>query len=187
MGHGDKCKQPESDALVRIGRYSESAPTRQSLFGRSISVFDLHRWLEHLPEASRPEALQRAQQLALGYDVPTTAAKLLLEIGDDEAAEAKLLAETARIHGDYYGVLAPLAQVLQAHQRLRGETAIYRALLTAIVNRAYARAYGHKPATGRGCGRSRLLTLGCFRWSHTKSSRRRSRRGTRARSHSGHT
>jgi len=133
----------ESDALGRLGRHSESGPIRQSLFERSLSVFDLHRWLEHLPEASRADVLQRARQLALDHDDPTTAATLLLEIGDDESAEAKLLATPGRIHGDNYGALVPLAQALQAHQRLRGETAIYRALLTGILNRAYARAYGH--------------------------------------------
>ena len=106
-------------------------------------MFDLHRWLEHLPEASRHEALERARQLALDHDNPTTAATLLLDIGDDEAAEAMLLAEPARIRGDNYGALVPLAQALKTHQRLRGEAAVYRALLTAILNRAYARAYGH--------------------------------------------
>ena len=143
-GHMEITRQSlASDALGRLGRYSESAPIRQSLFERSIFVFDLHRWLEHLPEASRHEALERARQLALDHDDPTTAATLLLDIGDDDAAEAKLLAEPARIRGDNYGALMPLAQALQTHQRLRGETAIYRALLTAILNRAYARAYGH--------------------------------------------
>jgi len=132
-----------SDALGRLGRYDESAPIRQRLFERSISVFDLHRWLEHLPEASRHEALERARQLALDHDNPTTAATLLLDIGDDEAAEGMLLAAPARIRGDNYGALVPLAQAMQARQRLRGETAIYRALLTAILNRAYVRAYGH--------------------------------------------
>ena len=143
-GHMEATRQSmESDALGRLGRHSESAPIRQGLFEQSLSVFDLHRWLEHLPEASRPEALQRARQLALDHDEPATAATLLLELGDDEAAEAKLLAEPARIDGDNYGALVPLAQELQARQRLRGETAIYRALLTGILNRAYARAYGH--------------------------------------------
>ena len=143
-GHMEDTRQSlESDALGRLGRYSESALIRQRLFERSISVFDLHRWLEHLPESSRHEALERARELALCHDDPATAATLLMDIGDDEAAEAMLLAEPARIRGDNYGALVPLAKALQAHQRLRGETAIYRALLTAILTRAYARAYGH--------------------------------------------
>lgn len=143
-GHMETTRQSmESDALARLGRHSESAPIRQGLFERSLSVFDLHRWLEHLPDASRAEALQRARQMAFDHDDPTTAATLLLEIGDDEGAEAKLLAAPARIHGENYGALLSLAMALQVRQRRRGETAIYRALLTAILNRAYARAYGH--------------------------------------------
>jgi hypothetical protein len=133
----------ESDALGRLGRYSDSAPIRQRLFERSMSVFDLHRWLEHLPEASTHEALERARELALDHDDSTTAAVLLLDVGDDEAAEAMLLAAPARIRGDNYGALVPLAQALKTHQRFRGETAVYRALLPAILDRAYARAYGH--------------------------------------------
>ena len=143
-GHMEDTRQRlESDALARLGRYGESAPIRQRIFERSISVFDLHRWLEHLPEASRHEALERARQLALGHDDPATAATLLMDIGDAEAAEATLLAKAARLRGDGYGALVPLAQSLKAHQRLRGEVVIYRALLTAILSRAYARAYRH--------------------------------------------
>jgi len=143
-GNMDDSRQGlKSDALCRLGRYAESAPIRQRLFERSISVFNLHRWLEHLPEAPRHEALERARQLALDHDDPAMAALLLLHLGDDEAAEATLLAEPARIRGDNYGALVPLAQAFKAHQRLRGETAIYRALLTAILTRACARAYGH--------------------------------------------
>ncbi|MEJ8859550.1 DUF6880 family protein [Variovorax robiniae] len=143
-GHMEDTRERlESDALGRLGRHGESAPIRQRLFERSISVFDLHRWLAQLPDASRPEALQRARRLALGHDDPATAATLLLDIGDDEAAEAMLLGEPTRIRGDDYGALVPLAQALRTHRRLRGEAAIYRALLTAILARAYARAYGH--------------------------------------------
>ena len=138
----DTRQRLESDALARLGRYSESAPIRQRLFEQTISVFDLHQWLEHLPEASRHEALELARGLALDHDDPTTAATLLLDMGDDEAAEAMLLTEPARICGDNYAALVPLAQALKTHQRLRGEAAIYRALLTAILTRAYARAYG---------------------------------------------
>ena len=132
-----------SDALGRLGRYAESAPIRERLFERSISVFNLHRWLEHLPETSRREALERAHQLALANADPAMAAALLLDIGDDEAAEAMLLTGQARLQGDNYGALLPLAQALNTQQRFLGETAIYRALLTAILTRAYAPAYGH--------------------------------------------
>ena len=39
--------------------------------------------------------------------------------------------------------LVPLAKALEAHECWVGATAVYRALLDAILQRAYARAYGH--------------------------------------------
>ena len=132
-----------SDVLGRLGRYDESAPIRHDLFERSVSVFELLRWLEHLPEASRPGALQRARQLALDHDDPARAAVLLLELGDAAAAELKLVSEPASIRGEDYSVLVPLAEALRTHQCSRGETAVYRALLKGVLDRAQARAYGH--------------------------------------------
>jgi len=60
-----------------------------------------------------------------------------------EAAEDRLLAEPGRIDGNHYGSLVPLAKALRAHECPRGETVVYRALLKGILDRAYARAYGH--------------------------------------------
>ena len=37
----------------------------------------------------------------------------------------------------------PLAEALRIHQCCRGETAVYRALLKGVLDRAQARAYGH--------------------------------------------
>ncbi len=132
-----------AQALERLGRFDESLPIRQATFERSLAVYDLQRWLEHLPEDSRAAALSSARSLALDHDDPTTAAALLLEIGDDEGAEAILLADPARIHGNDYGSLVPLARLLRERELWRAETAVYRALLTGILDRALARAYGH--------------------------------------------
>ncbi len=132
-----------AETLGRLGRYSESAPIRQQLFERTLSVFYLQRWLEDLPEAARPDALERARQLALGHDEPTIAATLLIELGDGAAAEAVLLAEPGRIDGNNYPSLVPLAKALRAHACHRAETVVYRALMRGILDRAYARAYGH--------------------------------------------
>ncbi len=132
-----------AQALERLGRFDESLPTRPAAFERSLAVYDLKRWPEHLPEESRAAALSRARSLALDHDDPTTAAALLLEIGDDEGAEAALLAEPAHIRGNDYGSLVPLAKTLRERELCRAETAVYRALLTGILDRVLARAYGH--------------------------------------------
>jgi hypothetical protein len=132
-----------AQTLERLGRFDESVPLRQTIFEQSLAVFDLHRWLEHLSEGARSAAHARARSLALNHDDPVRAAALLLELEEDDDAEAVLLAEPARIDGDDYGVLVPLAKTLRERELWRAETAVYRALLTAILDRAYARAYGH--------------------------------------------
>jgi hypothetical protein len=132
-----------ADALERLGRFDESSPIRQRMFELAPSDFRLQRWLAHLPEAARPEAVAHARQLALGHDDLTAAATLLLQLGDPAAAEDRLLAAPGHIDGGDYGRLAPLAKALRADDCPRGETIVYRALLKGILERAYTRAYGH--------------------------------------------
>ena len=143
-GHLDDSRQGLlADALERLGRFEESSPIRQRMFERTLSDFHFQRWLEHLPEAARPEAVAHARQLALRHDDLTAAATLLLQLGNADAAEARLLAEPGHIDGNDYGRLVPLAKALRADECQRGETVVYRALLKGILDRAYARAYGH--------------------------------------------
>ncbi len=143
-GHFDDSRQDLlADALERLGRFEESSPIRQRMFERTLSDFYFQHWLEHLPEAARPEAVVHARQLALRHEDLTAAATLLLQLGDAAAAEARLLDEPGRIDGNDYGRLVPLAKALRADECPRGETVVYRALLKGILDRAYARAYGH--------------------------------------------
>lgn len=132
-----------ADVLKRLGRFDESASIRQELFEATLSVWDFQRWLEHLPESGHADAIADAHRLATEHTDPVTAALLLLAVGDGEAAEAKLVADPARINGENYGTLVPLAKALRADDRARGETAVYRALLQGVLGRAYARAYSH--------------------------------------------
>jgi len=132
-----------AEALERLGRFEESSPIRQRMFERTLSGFDFQRWLEHLPESERDGAVAHARQLARSHDDLAAAATLLLQLGDAAAAEARLVAEPGRIDGNDYGKLVPLAKALHAHDCPRGETVVYRALLKAILDRAYARAYSH--------------------------------------------
>lgn len=108
-----------------------------------MSDFYLDRWLQHLPEAARPEALDHARALAFAHPDLAAAATVLPKLDDPAAAEARLLAGPGQIDGTQYGSLVPLAKALRHHDCPRGETVIYRALLKGILDRAYARAYGH--------------------------------------------
>jgi hypothetical protein len=77
------------------------------------------------------------------HEQPATAALLLADIGEHDLAEAALVAAPQRIDGANYLWLVPLAKALEAHECWVGATAVYRALLDAILLRAYAGAYGH--------------------------------------------
>jgi hypothetical protein len=132
-----------AEVLERLGRFDESLPIRRQAFEESLAVFYLERWLEHMPEPSRADARERARQLALAHSDPAAAATLLLHLGEAEAAEDRLLAGVDLVDGRSYESLLPLAKALRTHDCPRAETAVYRALLQGILDRAYARAYGH--------------------------------------------
>lgn len=143
-GHLDDSRQDLlADALERLGRFEESSPIRQRMFERTLSDFYFERWLQHLPEAARSDAIAHARKLALAHDDLAAAAALLLSLGDAAAAEDRLVAEHGRIDGNDYGRLVPLAKALRAQECSRGEAVVCRALLMGILDRAYTRANGH--------------------------------------------
>lgn len=132
-----------AETLHSLGRADESAALRQELFEQSLSTFDLQRWLELLPEAHRPQARERAHELALTHGDAVTAAKLLLELGDPHGAEEALVRAQAVIDGHDYHRLIPLAKALREQACTRGETSVLRALMSDILDRANSTAYGH--------------------------------------------
>lgn len=132
-----------AEALEKLGRFEESIPIRRGMFERTMSDFYLDLWLQHLPEAARPTARDHAQELALAHPDVAAAATVLLKLDAPAAAQARLLTEPGRIDGTQYDSLIPLAKALRDHDCPRAETVIYRALLKGILDRAYARAYGH--------------------------------------------
>jgi hypothetical protein len=143
-GHMDASRlSMRADALERLGRFKDSLPIRQQIFEQSPAVFYFQKWLEYLPQADRAAALAHARQTALSHRDLAMAATLLLALGDAATAEARLVAEPARIDGRKYGELVPLAKAFQAQERWLGETVVYRALLLGILERGYAPSYGH--------------------------------------------
>jgi len=132
-----------ADALERLGRFGESVPIRRQMFERSLSPTDFARWLEHMPDVERAAAHARARELTQSHDDPVAAATLLLELGDPPGAESVLLSAPELVDGRDYYRLPALATSLGAHGCSRGATVLYRALLEDILERAYARAYGH--------------------------------------------
>lgn len=144
------------------------------MFERTLSDFYLQRWLEHLPESERPDAIAHARQPALRHDDLFAAATLLLQLGDAAAAEARLLAEPWRIDGKHDGNLVPLTNAVHDEDRPGGDTVVHRALLKGILDRAYARA------TGSDWGKSRAAESSCCPCRRTRNSRPRSSPATDA-------
>jgi hypothetical protein len=130
-------------ALGQLGRHAESAVLLQGVFEKTLSLDDLRSWMQALPPSEQSQAASRARELAMNHQDPVEAARVLVEVGDHALAESALLAAPGKIDGQSYPWLVPLAKTLEAQECWAGATAIYRALLEAILNRAYARAYGH--------------------------------------------
>ena len=132
-----------SQALAALGRTVEAALDRRQLFEASLAVCDLHAWLELLPPHEHAPAIEHARGLAAAHADPTVVALLLMDIGDDSAAEMALVRDPGAIQGRDYGTLVPLAAALERKGLWTGATVVYRALLVAILDRAYAPAYHH--------------------------------------------
>ena len=125
------------ELLPDVPQVNLHAGTRQALACREgIAQEGLRRAIRHHGSVA---ALQ-PQPLRVR---PVVVARLLLDIGDEAGAEAALIAAPDRIRGSDYGMLVPLAGQLEAQGRWTGATAVYRALLVAILERAYAPAYRH--------------------------------------------
>ena len=143
-GHLESSRQRlQAEALDAMGRASDSADIRRQLFDETAAVGDFRAWIELLPPDSHVTAIEHAARRAHASADPVIAARLLLEVRDERGAELALIDHADTINGNNYGELVPLAEALEARELLRGATACYRALLLAILARAYARAYGH--------------------------------------------
>ena len=132
-----------AQSLTALGRTDEASVVRQHIFEASLAVSDLHGWLNLLPPLGQAHAVSRARQLAASHSNPVAVALLLLDIGDGAAAEQALVSAQAALEGRDYGTLVSLAEALERRDLWKGATAVYRALLTSILDRGYSPAYRH--------------------------------------------
>jgi hypothetical protein len=79
-----------AQALTALGRTVKAALDRGQIFEASLAVQDLHAWLELLPTNEQAPAIERARELAAAHADPTAVALLIMDIGDDSAAEVAL-------------------------------------------------------------------------------------------------
>lgn len=145
-----------AQAYADLQRSDECTDIHRRLFEATGSVGDYRAWCERLPAESRGGAESEARRRAQNHPDPVTAASLLLEVGDDAAAESVLVDRYGELNGRDYSRLQGLAETMEARRRAVGATACYRALLLDILSRAYVRAYVH---AARYLGKLRHLAL----------------------------
>ncbi len=131
-----------AEIYAALGETERLREVRRVLFELSGSLEDFEAWKSSLAPAEQASATELARARAQVLDDPVAAARLLLALDDAAAAEELLIARRASVRGESYYHLVSLAQALE-NQRPRAAIVCYRALLLAILGRAYARAYGH--------------------------------------------
>jgi len=141
--HEDSRLRLLAESYAQLKRADECANVRQRLFEATATVEDFRAWRASLSAESRTAADAHARRRAQDHPNPITAASLLLEIGDEPAAESIIVARFEQIDGRDYPRLVALAETLETRRHVLGATACYRALLLAILSKAYARAYSH--------------------------------------------
>ena len=133
----------EAQVSTALGRKVEAAVVRRRIFKASPAVSDLHAWLDLLSPHQQSEPIEHARTLTTAHADPLGVALLLMDMGDDMAAEAALTSAPGAIEGGNYRTLVSLAEALEHKGLWTGATVVYRALLVAISGRAYAPAYRH--------------------------------------------
>jgi hypothetical protein len=141
--HEDQRQRLLAQAYEALGDTEQLLDTRRRLFTATGSAEDFLAYRACLPSAAWGTADGEARGRAEANDDVTSGAWLLLAIEDDAGAERLLVDRHASIRGENYYSLIPIAETLESKGRLLGAVACYRALLDAILARAYVKAYGH--------------------------------------------
>lgn len=150
-------KVPEKDRL-RIFDYDELSlkvfkklKDKKSQTAVAWRVFKEHRSKDTLDTLlsvigkSQKKAVIEAQakEILCSMTLSFTDAEFLVDCGLIDEAENYILRDAGQIDGADYGSILPLAEAMEKHRRYFSATVLYRALLDAILNRAYSRAYHH--------------------------------------------
>ena len=132
-----------ASALESLGRLEESIPLHQHLFEANPDVFELQNWLKHVADSDQPSARTLARQVARNAKQVAAGAAVLLALDDVDAAQALVIERAQGLDGQDYDRMLSIARSFSLKGRAVPESLIYRALLVAILERGYTKAYGH--------------------------------------------
>jgi hypothetical protein len=130
-------------AYELLGDRTRMIEVRREQYRRAPSV---HTFLELERALDSDEQIAfRAQACAdaRAHRSVATGAEMLFALGESAGAEQLIVERASEIDGAYYGSLTELVDKAKAAGRVLAAALLLRALLDAILARAYAKAYGH--------------------------------------------
>ena len=130
-------------AYALLGDTAKQIEIRRNEYQRTPGVHTYRALAELLPESDRAEMRTRACAEAMTHPDVAAAAELLFELNEPKLAEKLIIERPAQLDGGFYGSLTPLVERARDAGCFLAATLILRALLDAILKRAYAKAYRH--------------------------------------------
>jgi len=136
------------DLLISIFRKLDRRGELETLLRRRFAAYRSHERLRELLEVigveQGEEMIDEAAEAILhSANFSSSDACFLLKCSRAEEAAKYILDRRARLDGDMWYDLHPLAESMEAAAQPLAATVVYRALLDSVLKRAYTRAYGH--------------------------------------------
>ena len=135
-------EQVRLDVLDALGRAEEAQAFRLDCFESSLQAAHLRAYLERLPDFDDMEAEERALSIALGFTDVHQALNFLVFWPALDIAADLVLARADEINGNYYEILAPAADLLEARHPL-ATIVLRRTMIDFSLDKARTSRYRH--------------------------------------------
>lgn len=130
------------DTLEALGQSDEAQGARWAVFERRLDPLQLRKFLKRLPDFDDEETEQQAMIYVKGYDNVHSALNFLLLWPALDHAAALVENRWAELDGNYYELLSPAADALEADHPL-ATTRVCRALIDHTLDKAKSTRYRH--------------------------------------------
>ena len=140
----DKRDELLFEAYGRLGQEDEQKRVARRIFRAYRSERTLERLLSLLGSEQREAVIREETALILADEaLSLTDAAFLVDVGRIDEAARYLLDRSGKLDGSQYDRMLPLARAMEDGGRLLAASVLYRALLDAILDRGYSKAYHH--------------------------------------------
>ena len=130
-------------AYAQLGDTGRQMDIRREAYQKAPSIHTYRALEEVLPQAERAQFRVQACAQAKVNPSAATGAEILFALGEPVLAEELIVDRVEELDGRRYGLLTELAAAAKTSGRFLAATLLWRALLDAILARAYAKAYHH--------------------------------------------